>query len=185
VDTTLWDPGSVDISILIDTVAHMGYRMVHDDVVVCSGIQQYTTMNDGVQWDFGMFPSARPPDRDFRHIIEFGSPRIDEWIKKLHGEEYSSEIYLRLGYHQSRNIEWDTCRISLRCYLESLVIPLGLTNIVDTFQFCMQLQRHLALFSYVNGILNRTWRIHLIQLGEVGRIIGVSGLFYLGHAVRA
>jgi hypothetical protein len=105
VDTSLWDPGSVDISGVIDTVAHIGYRVVHDDTMVCSGIQQYTTVYDGVQWVFGTFPPGRPPDKDFRHIIEFGSPRIDEWMDKLHGEEYSSEIDLRLGYHQSRDRE--------------------------------------------------------------------------------
>jgi hypothetical protein len=39
VDTSLWDPGSVDISGVIDAVAHIGYRVVHDDTWVC---QWYT-----------------------------------------------------------------------------------------------------------------------------------------------
>jgi hypothetical protein len=168
-----------------DTVAHIGYMVVHDDTMVCSGIQQYTMVYDGVQWVFGMFPLGRPPDRDFRHIIEFGSPRIDEWMDELHGEEYSSEIDLRLGYHQSRDREKDTHRISLRCYLESLVIPLGLTNTPDTFQSCRQWQWHLVLFSDANSIFNRTWRVHLSQLGEAGRIIAMSEFFHLGYVVRA
>jgi hypothetical protein len=105
VDTSLWDPGSVDISRVIDSEAHMGYMMVHDDTVVCSGIQQYTTVYNGVQWDFGTFPLGRPPDRDFRHITEFGPPRIDEWMDEPHGEVYPSEIDLRLGCHQSRDKE--------------------------------------------------------------------------------
>jgi hypothetical protein len=63
VDTSLWDPSSVDISGVIDTVAHIGYRVVHDDTRVCSGIQQYTTVYGGVQWVFGMIPLGRPPDR--------------------------------------------------------------------------------------------------------------------------
>jgi hypothetical protein len=47
VDTSLWDLGSVDISRVIDTESHMGYMVVHDDTMVCNGIQQ---------WDFGTFP---------------------------------------------------------------------------------------------------------------------------------
>jgi hypothetical protein len=41
-----------------------------------------------------MFPPGRPLDEDFRNIIEFGSPRIDEWMDELHGEGYSLEIDL-------------------------------------------------------------------------------------------
>ena len=76
-------------------------------------------------WDF---PPGIPPDKDYRHIIELGSPKIVEWIDELRGEEYSSKSDLRLGYHQSKEREQDTCRITLRCYPEFLVIPLGLTN---------------------------------------------------------
>jgi hypothetical protein len=65
---------------------------------------------------------------DFRHILEFGSPRIDEWMNEIHGEEYSSKIYLQLGYHQSRDIEKDTCMFTLRCYLQFLVMPFELTK---------------------------------------------------------
>jgi hypothetical protein len=39
VDTSLWDLGSVDISGVIDTMAHIGHRVVHDDTVVCCSIQ--------------------------------------------------------------------------------------------------------------------------------------------------
>ena len=39
VDTSLSDPGSIDISRVIDSKAHMGYMMVHDDTMVCNGIQ--------------------------------------------------------------------------------------------------------------------------------------------------
>ena len=85
-DTSLWDPGSIDISGVSDTMAHIGYRVVHDDTGVCIGIQHYTAMYGGIQWVFGTIPLKRPPDRDFRHIIEFGSPRIDEWMDKLHEE---------------------------------------------------------------------------------------------------
>jgi hypothetical protein len=39
VDTSLWDPGSLDISGGIVLVAHMGHMVAHDDKVVCSGMQ--------------------------------------------------------------------------------------------------------------------------------------------------
>jgi hypothetical protein len=56
VDTSLWDLSSVDISIVIDTLKHVGYSMVHDDTMVCHGIQQNMIVYDGIQWVFGMFP---------------------------------------------------------------------------------------------------------------------------------
>jgi hypothetical protein len=49
---------------------------------------------NGVQLVFGMLPSGRHPNKDFRHIIEFGSPRIDDWMDEFHGEEYSLKIDL-------------------------------------------------------------------------------------------
>jgi hypothetical protein len=137
----------------------------------------------GVQWDFGMFPLGRPPNKNFRHIVEFGSPMIDEGMGELHGEEYSSEIDLRLGYPQNRDKEQDTRKIALRCYLESLVIPLGLTKAPDTFQSCKQW--HLVLFSDANSIFSRTWKVRMRQLGEAGRIIAMSEFFHLGYVVRA
>jgi hypothetical protein len=48
VDTSLWDLGLVDISRVIDSEAHMKYMMVHDDTLVCSGIQQHTTLYNGM-----------------------------------------------------------------------------------------------------------------------------------------
>jgi len=105
VDTSLWDPGSIDISGVINTGEHIGYMVVHDDMTMCSSIPQYTIVYNGVQCIFGTFPPGRLPDREFRQIIEFGSPKIDEWMDKLHGEEYSSVIDLRLGYHNSMDRE--------------------------------------------------------------------------------
>jgi hypothetical protein len=105
VDTSLWDPGSVDVSRVIDIMAHIQYRMVHDDTMVCSGITTYSVRWYAVGfWDIS---PRGPPDRDFRHIIEFGSPRIDEWMDELHGEVYPSEIDILVGYHQSRDREQD------------------------------------------------------------------------------
>jgi hypothetical protein len=39
VDTSLWDPSSVDICRVIYTVAHKRHQVVHEDAVVCSSIQ--------------------------------------------------------------------------------------------------------------------------------------------------
>jgi hypothetical protein len=38
VDTSFWDPGSVDISGVMDIVAHIEYKVVHDDKVICISI---------------------------------------------------------------------------------------------------------------------------------------------------
>jgi hypothetical protein len=140
VDTSLWDPCSIDASRVIHTMAHIQYRMVHDDTLVtssmvCSGIQQHTSMCDGMPWVFGIFPLGKPPDREFKHIIDFGSPRIDECMDALHGEVYGLDIDLQVGYHHIREKDKDIHIITLRCYLESLVIPLGLTSAPNIFQF--------------------------------------------------
>jgi hypothetical protein len=132
-----------------------------------------------------MFPLGQPLDRDFRHIIEFGSPRIDEWMDEPHGEVYPLEIDLRVGYHHGKDKEQDTCEIALRYYFESLVIPFRLTKVPDISQYCMQWQWHLVLIFDANNIFNNTWRVHMSQLGEAGRIIAMSEFFHLGYVVRA
>jgi hypothetical protein len=38
VDTSLWDPCTVDVSGVIDAVEHIGYMVVHDDTGMCHGI---------------------------------------------------------------------------------------------------------------------------------------------------
>jgi hypothetical protein len=48
-----------------------------------------------------------------------------------------------------------------------------------------QQQWHLVLFSDANSIFSRTWRVHMSQLGEAGRIIAMSEFFHLGYVVRA
>jgi hypothetical protein len=40
-------------------------------------------------------------------------------------------------------------------------------------------------FSDANSIFNRTWRVHLSQLGETGRIIAMSEFFCLDYVVGA
>jgi hypothetical protein len=161
VDTSLWYLGTVDIFRVTNTLSHIGYKVVHEDTMVCSGIQQYKMVYDAMQWVLGTFPSRIPLDRDFKHIIEFGSPKIDEWMDEIHGEAYSLDIYLRLEYHYSRDREQDILRIDLICYFESLVIPLGLTKAPATFQSCRKWHWNLVLFSDATSIFNKTWRVRM------------------------
>jgi hypothetical protein len=51
VDTSLWDPGSVDR--LIDIVEHIGCQVIHDYIVVWNGMQQYIVVCNGI---LGCFP---------------------------------------------------------------------------------------------------------------------------------
>jgi hypothetical protein len=73
--------------------------------------------------------------------------------------------------------------INLRCYLEFLVIPLGLTNEPSAFQSCGKW--HLLPFSDANSIFSRTWWVHLSQLREAGRIIAMTKLFPLSYVFRS
>jgi hypothetical protein len=80
--------------------------------------------------DCGEIPSYRLLDRDFEHTLEFGLSRDKEWIYEIHRATYSLKIDLQLGYHQN------THEFHYGHY-EFLVMPLGLTNIVATFQYHM------------------------------------------------
>jgi hypothetical protein len=42
-----------------------------------------------------------------------------------------------------------------------------------------------VLFFDANNIFGRTWRAHMSQMIEVGRIIAMSEFFHLGYVVRA
>jgi hypothetical protein len=54
-DTSIWDPSSTHTSVVIDTMEHIGYRMICSDiqqyVVVCSSIQCYAEGYNGTQWE--------------------------------------------------------------------------------------------------------------------------------------
>jgi hypothetical protein len=116
-------------------------------------------------WDCGVIPSERLLDRDFEHTIEFGLSRGEKLIDELHRATYSSKIDLRLGYHQTTS----GCHYG---HYEFLVMPLGLTNILATFQsrmnpiFTPQLQGFMLVFFDDLLIYNRTWEDHLRQLDE-------------------
>jgi hypothetical protein len=47
-ETSIHDPGSVDIHGLINKVVHPRYRMILKDIGVCSGIQGHTMMSSGM-----------------------------------------------------------------------------------------------------------------------------------------
>jgi hypothetical protein len=177
---TLWDIGSVDINRVLDTVALIGYRMVHDDTMVCNNIQGYTLAHGGVQWSFEAFPPWRPPDRDLEHTIEFGLPRINEGMGELQRVVYPSMIDLHLEYHQMRNKEQDSHKSASRLHYDFLVMPLGLTNALVTFQSCRQWQRHLLLLFDAHS---RTWEVHLSQLDETGGMVAMTEDFYLDHVI--
>jgi len=141
----------------------------------------------GVQWyamGFWDVSLGRTPDKYFRHIIEFGSPRIDEWMEEIHGEVYPLEIYLQVRYHQSREREHDTCKVSLRHYLESLVIPLGLSNAPNTFQLGRR-KWHIFPPSDAINIFKWTWRVHMSQLWVADKSIDMLEFFHLGYVVGA
>jgi hypothetical protein len=69
---------------------------------------------------------------------------------------YPSMIDFHLGYHQAWAREQGTHRSILRYHHEFLVMPLGLTNALVTFQSFMQWQRHLLLLFDALIVYNRT-----------------------------
>jgi hypothetical protein len=81
-------------------------------------------------WDCGAIPSERLIDRDFEHITEFGLSRSEKLIDELHQVAYSLNIDLQLGYHHA----------TFGCHYghyNFLLMPLGFTNILATFQSCV------------------------------------------------
>ena len=112
-----------------------------------------------------MIPLERLLDRDFEHTIEFGLSRDEKLIDELHRATYSSKIDLRFGYQQTTY----ECHYG---HYEFLVMPLGLTNKLSTFQSHMnpiitpKLQGFMLVFLDDILIYNRTWENNLRQLDE-------------------
>jgi hypothetical protein len=89
-DTSIWDPGlvdihdedtsiqnlgSVDIHGLIDTVVHLGYRMVPKDIGVCSGIQGHIVISSSLQWHAKVYSGAHGDALECRaeaYLMEHG-----------------------------------------------------------------------------------------------------------------
>jgi hypothetical protein len=102
---TLWDSSSVGINRVLDTIAHTGYWMVHEDTMICNSIQGYTLAHSVVQWSFRAFPPGIPPNRDLDNTIEFGLPNIGEGMGEIQRVVYPSMIDIHLGYHHMMDIE--------------------------------------------------------------------------------
>jgi hypothetical protein len=118
-----------------------------------------------VQWSFGAFPPGRPPDRVLKHTIELRLPRISEWMGEPRGVSYPSMIDLHLGYHQMRAMEKDTHRSTSILHYDFLVMPLGLTNTLVTFQYCRKWKRNILLLFDALMVYNKTWEDHCELVG--------------------
>jgi hypothetical protein len=60
---TLWDTDTSIINIVLGSVAHIGHQMVQGDTVVCNNMQGSSLEHGSGQWNFGVFPPGRPPNR--------------------------------------------------------------------------------------------------------------------------
>jgi hypothetical protein len=73
----------------------------------------------------------------------------------------------------------------LVCMDEFLVIPLGLTNVCDTFQSRIKSWRFILPFFDAVIRYNKTWEDYVIQLGEPRAIINMTMILHLGHVDSA
>jgi hypothetical protein len=103
-------------------------------------------------------------------------PRVDELLEELHGAIYFTKIDLFSGYHKIKMREEDISKTTFRCdygHYEFLVMPLGLTNSLATFQSCMnhvfnkQLRNYLLVFFYDFLIYNKTCEEHLMHVDQI------------------
>jgi hypothetical protein len=125
---TLWDTGSVDIRRVLDTLFHIGYRVVQENKEVWRSIHGYTLTHNGVQCSFGLFRPGGPHDIDLEKTIEFSLPSIGEYMGDIHRVLYPSMIYIHMGYRQMRDRYQDTHKSSSPLHYEYLVMSLGLNN---------------------------------------------------------
>jgi hypothetical protein len=85
-----------------------------------------------------VFPLGRPPDRVIEYTIGLRLPRVGEWMGEPQRAVYPSMIDFHLGYHQAWAREQGTHRSVPGYHHEFVVMPLGLTNALVTFQSFMQ-----------------------------------------------
>jgi hypothetical protein len=142
---TLWGTSLVIISRVLDSISHIGQQMIQEDTRVCHSIQDYTLAHGGAQRIFGVFPLGRPPNTVIEYTIRLRLPYINEWIGEPQREVYTSMIDFHLGYHQAWTREQGIHRSIPGYHHELFVMPLGLTNVSDTFQSFLQWKRHMLL----------------------------------------
>jgi hypothetical protein len=123
---------------VLDSIAHTWNHTIQGDTRVCHNIHNYTLAHGGAQQSFGAFPPGRPPHRAIEYTIGLRLPRISEWMGEPQQAVYPSMVDFHLGYHQAWVREQGTHMPVLGCHHEFLVIPLGLTNALVTFQSLMQ-----------------------------------------------
>jgi hypothetical protein len=127
-------------------------------------------------------------------------------LDELHGAIYLTKINLRSGYHQIKMREQDVPKTSFRCHYghyEILVMPLGLTNVLATFQSCMnhlfnkQLRKFILVFFDDLLIYSKTWEDHFKHVDQILSIMeeqslyakeskcefGMIEVLYLGHII--
>jgi hypothetical protein len=131
---------------------------------------------------------------------------INELLDELHGAIYFTKIDLCSGYHQIKMREKDISKIAFQCHYghyEFLVVPFGLTNVLATFQSCMnhlfkkRMRKFLLVFFDDLLIYSKTWEEHLHHVEHILAIMeeqylyakeskyefGMIEVLYLGHII--
>jgi hypothetical protein len=94
-------------------------------------------------------------------------------------------IDFHLGYHEAWAKEQGTHKFIPDYHHEFVVMPLGLTNALVTFQSFMQWWRHLLLLFDALIVCNRTGKDYSSQWGEIGGIVVVTKFIHLDYVISA
>jgi hypothetical protein len=159
--------------------------MVQEDIEVCHSIRDYTLAHGGAQQSFGAFPPGRPPHKVIEYTIGLRLPRIGEWMGEPQRAVYPLMIDFHLGYHQAWAREQGTHRVVLGYHHEFLVMPLGLTKALVTFQSFMQWQRHLLLLFDALILYNRTGEDYWSEWDETGGSVVVTEFTHLDFMISS